>query len=64
MLNDETLPNFVKRNHPRKEEKKKKGEGPKSGQANSPNEGGHQEGTEPLRTKPSSSCISRMKHIN
>jgi hypothetical protein len=23
MLNDETLPNFIKRKHPRKEEKKK-----------------------------------------
>jgi hypothetical protein len=32
----ETLPNFIKRKHPRKGEKRKQGERPKSRQANSP----------------------------
>jgi len=37
-LSDETLPNFKKRKHPRKREKRNKGQGPKSRQADSPKE--------------------------
>jgi hypothetical protein len=55
--NDETLPNFIKRKHPRKGEKKKQGartkdQGPRTRQANSPKEVGHKEEKEPLRTEP------------
>jgi hypothetical protein len=40
MLFDETLPNFIKRKHPRKGEKKKqRGQRPKSRQANVPKGG-------------------------
>jgi hypothetical protein len=49
--NDETLPNFIKRKHPRKREKKKHGHGPKSRQANSPKEASHKEVMESLNTK-------------
>jgi len=60
--NDETLPNFIKRKHPKKErEKRNKGPRPKSRPANSPNKAGPKEKREPLRTEPST---SRMKHIN
>jgi len=37
-LSGETLPNFKKRKHPRKREKRNKGQGPKSRQADSPKE--------------------------
>jgi hypothetical protein len=48
----ETLPNLIKRKHPRKgQQKTNKGQGPKSGQANSPKGAGHKE-REPLRTEP------------
>jgi len=55
--NDETLPNFIKRKHPRKGEKKKQGartkdQGPGTRQANSPKEVGHKEEKEPLRIEP------------
>jgi len=36
---DETLPNFIKRKHPRKERKRNKGQKLKSKQTNNPNEG-------------------------
>jgi hypothetical protein len=58
---DETLPNFIKRKHPRKGEKKKQGQGPKSRQANSPKEAGHKEERELLITETST---SRLKCIN
>jgi hypothetical protein len=58
---DETLPNFVKRNHTRKGEKKNKGQGQKSRQANRPKEAGHKEEREPLSTETSTSCLN---HIN
>jgi hypothetical protein len=45
-INDETLPNFIKR-------KRNKWQGPKSRQANSPKEASHKEERELLRTKPS-----------
>ncbi len=62
---DETLPNFMKRKHPRKGEKKNQGPGPKSRQANSPKEVGHKETREPLRIETSTkTSISRLKHIN
>jgi len=61
MLNDETLPIFKKRKHPRKGEKKKQGRRTKGQASNSPNEVGHQEERESLTTEPSSSS---MKHIN
>jgi len=58
----ETLPNLIKRKHPRKgqQKKKNKGQGPKPGQANSPKGAGHKE-REPLRTEPLTSCL---KNIN
>jgi hypothetical protein len=60
--NDETLPNFIKRKHPKKDRvKRNKGQRPKSRQASSPNKAGHKEKREPLRRQPST---SRMKHIN
>jgi hypothetical protein len=40
---DETLPNFIKRKHPRKGEKKNQGQGPKSKQTNNPKKVGHKE---------------------
>jgi hypothetical protein len=58
-FNDETLPNFIKRKHPRKGEKK--GQGPKSRQANSPKEAADKEERDPLRTEP---FTSHMKHMN
>jgi hypothetical protein len=48
-FNDETLPNFTKRKHPRKGEKKKQRGGPKSRQVNSPTQVGHKE----VREQPS-----------
>jgi hypothetical protein len=51
---DETLPNFTKRKHPRKGEKKKQRSKHQSpGKQNSPKEVGHKEERAPLRTKPS-----------
>jgi hypothetical protein len=59
---DETLPNFIKRKHPRKGEKRRNnGQGPKSRQANNPKEAGHNEVREPLSAETST---SRLKHIN
>jgi len=59
---DEPLPNFIKREHPRKRERKgKKGQGSKSMQANNLKEVGHTEVMESLSTETST---SRMKHIN
>jgi hypothetical protein len=60
--NDETLQNFIKRKHPKKErEKRNKGQGPKSRQASCPNKAGHKEKREPLRTQPST---NRMEDMN
>jgi hypothetical protein len=54
VTNDETPPNFIKRKHSRKGERKRnKGQRPKSRQANSPKETSHKEERESLRTKPS-----------
>jgi len=51
--NDETLPNFIKRKHPKKgREKRNKGLGQKSKQASSPNEACHKEEREPLEPNP------------
>ncbi len=44
---EKTLPNFIKRKHPRRGEKKKQGQ--KSRQANSPKKVGYKEEREPLR---------------
>jgi hypothetical protein len=61
-LIDETLPHFIKKENTQERERKRdKGPLPKSRQANSRKEVGHQEKMEPLRTEPSSNC---MKHIN
>jgi hypothetical protein len=59
---DETLPNFIKRKHPRKGEKNKQGARTEVLlRANSPKEGGHKEEREPLITETSTSCL---KYIN
>jgi len=57
------VPNFIKRKHPRKGEKKKQGATTKvqARQANSPKEVAHKEKMEPLHIR---SSTSRMKHIN
>jgi hypothetical protein len=57
-FNDETLPNFIKRKHPRMGEKKSHGS--KFRQANSLTEADMEE-RDPLRTEP---FTSHMKHIN
>ncbi len=50
--NDETLQNFIKRKHPKKErEKRNKGQGPKSRQASSPNKAGHKEKRETTKNR-------------
>jgi hypothetical protein len=46
--NDETLPNFIKRKHPRKGEKKKQGARTKVQASKHPKEPGHKEVMEPL----------------
>jgi hypothetical protein len=62
---DETLPNFIKRKHPSKGEKKNQGQGPKSKQANNPKEVGHKEAREPRSTKTSTKTSTGcLKHIN
>jgi hypothetical protein len=73
---DETLPNFIKRKHPRKREKKKQSArtavqvgkraskrrvARRKGKQKSPKEAGHMEEREPLSIKISISC---MKHMN
>jgi len=58
---DETLPNFIKRKHPRKGEKNKQGARTEVLPANSPKEGGHKDEREPLITETSTSCL---KYIN
>jgi hypothetical protein len=62
---DETLPNSIKRKHPKKGEKKNQGQGPKSRQANNPKEVGHKEAREPLKTETSTKTLTgHLKHIN
>jgi hypothetical protein len=61
--NDETLPKFIKRKHPKKgREKRNKGQGQKSMQPSSPKEAGHKEEREPLRTQPPTSCMNRINN--
>jgi len=60
-IDDETLPNFIKKKHPRKGEERKQGARIEVQASKEPNKGGPQEEREPLRTKPSR---SRMKQIN
>jgi hypothetical protein len=55
---DETLPNFVKKKHPKKGNKKK---GPKLRQAKEPQRGEPQGGNGTISTKTST---THMKHIN
>jgi hypothetical protein len=57
----ETMPNFIKRKHPRKEKEKEtkdKDQSP-SKHTNNPKEAGHKEAMEPLNTKTS---MSRLKY--
>ncbi len=62
MMNDETLPNFIKRKHPRKEEKKKQSARTSvQSVKRAPKEVSHMEEREPLSTETST---SRVKHIN
>jgi hypothetical protein len=58
---DETLPNFVKRKHPRKGEKKKQWARTKVQASKQPKRGKPQGGKEPLSTESFTSCL---KHIN
>jgi hypothetical protein len=58
---DETLPNFIKRKHPKKGEKKKQEARTKVQARKQPNKAGHQMERESLRNESSTSC---MKHIN
>jgi hypothetical protein len=51
-LFDETLPNFIKKKAPKKGRERNKRFVPKSRQANSPKEVGHQEEREQLRMEP------------
>jgi len=44
--------------------KRNKGQGPKSRQASSPNEAGHKEKREPLRTKPSNGQVHCKERHN
>jgi hypothetical protein len=60
-LSDETLPNFKKRKHPRKQEKKKQRARTKVQASRQPREACHREVREPLSIETSISC---MKHIN
>jgi hypothetical protein len=50
--NDENLPNFIERKHPRKREKRKQGAWTEVEASKQPNKGRLQGGKEPLRTKP------------
>jgi hypothetical protein len=62
MMNDETLPNFIKRKHPKKEEKKKQSARTSVQSCKrAPKEVSHTEERGPLSTE---TCTSGMKHIN
>jgi hypothetical protein len=58
---DETLPNFIKRRHPRNGEKNKQRARTKVQASKQPKEVGQLEERESVRTKPST---NPMKHIN
>jgi hypothetical protein len=54
LQNDETLPNFIERKHPRKGERRKQGARTKVQVSKQPNKGRvSKEEREPLRTEPS-----------
>jgi hypothetical protein len=51
-----------KRTQEREREKKQRGKGPKSRQANSPKQAGHKEEREPLWAEPFTSCCMKCVH--